>query len=126
MSREKVELIPDRRTYADHDVAEIFVQSPFAPAEGVMTIRRSGLLRTERFTMNENSHTLRIPIAEAMTPNVQVQVDLVGAAARVDDQGNALANLPKRPAFASGEIKLDIPPLKRRLSVTATPRRFRA
>ncbi len=47
-----------------------------------MTIRRSGLLRTERFTMNESTYTLRIPIAEAMTPNVYVQVDLVGAAAR--------------------------------------------
>ncbi len=40
----------------------------------------------------------------------------------VDDEGNALGSLPKRPAFASGEIKLDIPPVKRRLSVAATPR----
>ena len=51
-----------------------------------------------------------------------VQVDLVGAAVRVDDEGNTLASLPKRPAFASGEIKLDIPPTTRRLSVKATPR----
>jgi len=122
VSEEKVELIPDRRTYAGDDVAEILVQSPFAPAEGVLTIRRSGLLRTERFTMNGNSHILRVPIAEAMTPNVQVQVDLVGASARVDDQGDAVTDLAKRPAFASGEIKLDIPPVKRRLAVTATPR----
>ncbi|HWN08876.1 MAG TPA: DUF6049 family protein [Pyrinomonadaceae bacterium] len=122
VAEENVELIPDRRTYADNDVAEILVQSPFAPAEGVMTIRRSGLLRSERFTMSESSHTLRIPIAEAMTPNVHVQVDLVGAAGRVDEQGDELANLPKRPAFASGEIKLEIPPVKRRLAVTATPR----
>ena len=72
--------------------------------------------------MNESTHTLRIPIAEAMTPNVHVQVDLVGAAVRTDDEGNALEKLPKRPAFASGEIKLEIPPVKRRLSVKATPR----
>ncbi len=57
-----------------------------------------------------------------MTPNVHVQVDLVGAAVRVDDEGNTLASLPKRPAFASGEIKLDIPPAMRRLNVNATPR----
>lgn len=122
VAQEKVELIPDRRTYADSDVAEILVQAPFAPAEGVVTIRRSGLLSTERFMMNESSYTLRVPIAEAMTPNVVVQVDLVGSAARVDDDGNDLANLPKRPAFASGEIKLEIPAVRRRLSVTATPR----
>jgi uncharacterized protein YfaS (alpha-2-macroglobulin family) len=122
VTQEKVELIPDRRNYADGDVAEILVQSPFVPAEGVMTVRRSGLLRTERFTMNESSYTLRVPIAEAMTPNVVVQVDLVGAGARVDDKGTILLDLPDRPAFASGEINLDIPPVTRRLSVTATPR----
>lgn len=122
VTQEKVELIPDRRNYADGDVAEILVQSPFVPAEGVMTVRRSGLLRTERFTMNESSYTLRIPIVEAMTPNLVVQVDLVGAGVRVDDHGAALPDLPKRPAFASGEIKLDVPPVTRRLSVTAVPR----
>ncbi len=110
VAQEEVQLIPDRKNYAGGEVAEILVQSPFAPAEGVVTIRRSGLLRTERFTMNGSSHTLRLPLVEAMTPNVYVQVDLVGAAARVDEQGNSLPNLPKRPAFASGAIKLDIPP----------------
>ncbi|HVQ36142.1 MAG TPA: Ig-like domain-containing protein, partial [Pyrinomonadaceae bacterium] len=122
VEQEKVELIPDRRNYAGNSVAEILVQSPFAPAEGVLTIRRSGVLRTERFTMPENSYTLRIPIEEAMMPNVFVQVDLVGSAVRVDDAGNALTALPKRPAFASGEIKLDIETSARRLSVTAKPR----
>lgn len=122
VEQEQVQLIPDRRDYAGGEVAEILVQSPFAGAEGLVTIRRSGILRTERFTMNESSYTLRVPLTEAMTPNVIVQVDLVGAAPRVDDEGNALPKLPKRPAFATGEIKLEIPPTSRRLSVTATPR----
>ncbi|MBV9928539.1 MAG: hypothetical protein JOZ96_26220 [Acidobacteria bacterium] len=122
VEQEEVELIPDRRNYKGGDVAEILVQSPFAPAEGVLTLRRSGLLRTERFQMRENSYTLRVPVDEAMTPNVHVQVDLVGAAARVDDEGKERANLPKRPAYASGEINLEVPPDARRLSVKATPR----
>ena len=122
VSQEKVELIPDRRTYAGGEVAEILVQSPFTPAEGVLTLRRSGLLRTERFTMNEGSYTLRVPIEEAMTPNVHVQVDLVGASTRVNDEGKARADLPKRTAYALGELNLQIPPVTRRLSVTATPR----
>jgi uncharacterized protein YfaS (alpha-2-macroglobulin family) len=122
VTQEKLELIPDRRNYAANEVAEILVQSPFAPAEGVMTIRRSGVLRTERFTMNESSYTLRVSIAEAMTPNIEVQVDLVGAAVRTDDEGKPLSSLPPRPAYASGEIKLEIPPAARRLTVTATPR----
>ncbi|HJR08167.1 MAG TPA: alpha-2-macroglobulin family protein [Pyrinomonadaceae bacterium] len=122
VAQERVELIPDRKSYAGGETAEILVQSPFAPAEGVLTLRRSGLLRTERFTMNESSHTLRIPLEEAMTPNINVQVDLVGAATRVDDAGVEMANVPKRPAYATGEINLDIPPASRRLNVKATPR----
>ncbi|HZG51750.1 MAG TPA: MG2 domain-containing protein, partial [Pyrinomonadaceae bacterium] len=122
VAQERVELIPDRKSYAGGETAEILVQSPFSPAEGVLTLRRSGLLRTERFTMNESSHTLRIPLEDAMTPNVNVQVDLVGAATRVDDAGVELANVPKRPAYATGEINLDIPPASRRLNVKATPR----
>jgi uncharacterized protein YfaS (alpha-2-macroglobulin family) len=108
--------------YAGGDVAEILVQSPFAPAEGVLTLRRSGLLKTERFTMRDNSYTPRVLIEEAMTPNVHLQVDLVGAETRVDDAGNLQTSLPKRPAFASGEINLEIPPVKRRLNVAAAPR----
>jgi uncharacterized protein YfaS (alpha-2-macroglobulin family) len=122
VSQEKVELIPDRRTYQGGDVAEVLVQSPFAPAEGVVTLRRSGILSAERFTMEGGSHTLRVPIDEAMTPNVHVQVDLVGAAARVDEAGRERTDLPKRPAYASGEIKLDVPPAERRLNIRATPR----
>jgi uncharacterized protein YfaS (alpha-2-macroglobulin family) len=122
VAQEKVELIPDRKEYEAGQSAEILVQAPFFPAEGVVTLRRSGLVSTERFTMASASHTLKIPIKDEFTPNIHVQIDLVGAAARTDDAGNAKANLPKRPAFASGELNLTIPPLKRKLTVTATPR----
>jgi alpha-2-macroglobulin len=122
LTREKLELIPDRKEYKAGDTAEILIQAPFAPAEGVMTLRRSGLLSRERFTINSNSHTLRIPIKDEYAPNVHVQVDLVGATWRADEEGNQQRQLPKRPAFASGELKISIPPLRRKLAVTATPR----
>ncbi|MET0650425.1 MAG: DUF6049 family protein [Pyrinomonadaceae bacterium] len=122
VSQERVELIPDRKEYRPGDVAEILVQSPFTPAEGILTLRRSGLVRTERFSMDGPSHTLRVPVEEGFTPNVHVQVDLVGAAARADDKGEPDEKLPKRPAFASGTLNLSVPPLARKLLVTATPR----
>ena len=122
VEQEKAELIPDRKEYRAGDTAEILVQSPFVPAEGVLTLRRSGLVRTERFRMNEPSYTLKIPIEEAFTPNVYAQVDLVGAAARTNDKGETDEKLPKRPAFATGALNLSVPPLARRLQVTATPR----
>ncbi|MBV8858151.1 MAG: hypothetical protein JOZ02_14565 [Acidobacteria bacterium] len=122
VSQEKVELVPDRKEYHAGDTAEILVQAPFTPAEGIMTLRRSGLVRTERFRMDGPSHTLRIPVEEGFTPNVYVQVDLVGAAPRAGANGEADEKLPKRPAFASGSISLSVPPLARKLLVTAEPR----
>jgi uncharacterized protein YfaS (alpha-2-macroglobulin family) len=150
VEEEKVELIPERKEYKAGDTAQILVQAPFYPAEAVMTLRRSGIVKTERFGFDSPTYTLRIPIEEAWTPNVHVQVDLVGAEERAAASdyantgsagaspasaasqrtiragalyaGGAPALPAKRPAYASGEINLSIPPLSRRLNVTATPR----
>lgn len=120
--QQAVELIPSAREFAAGDTAEILVRAPFAPAEGVVTISRSGVLSHERFHMDGATHTLRVPIVEAHVPNVYVRVDLVGAAPRTDDAGKLQEKLPARPAFAAGELNLPVPPGKRTLQVTAQPR----
>jgi alpha-2-macroglobulin len=160
VEEEKVVLIPDRKEYKAGDTAEFLVQAPFYPAEAVMTLRRSGIVKTERFRIDGPTYTLRIPIEEAWTPNVHLQVDLVGAEDRDMESAAAgsadilsagvgsasaqmktkvdrsessvrasaltadrMSALPaKRPAFASGEINLSIPPLSRKLNITAAPR----
>ena len=55
-------------------------------------------------------------------PNLYVQVDLTGAAARMDDVGNVQAKLPKRPAFATGQLGLPVPPRARTLALTVKPK----
>ncbi|HEY0385212.1 MAG TPA: alpha-2-macroglobulin family protein, partial [Pyrinomonadaceae bacterium] len=122
VEQETVNMIPDRKDYRAGDVAEILVQAPFYPAEGVVTLRRSGLVKTERFHMDGPSTTLKVPLVESYTPNLIVQVDLNGAQARTNDEGKPNENLPKRPAFASGQLNLSIPPVSRKLQVTAIPR----
>ncbi len=119
---ETVTLIPDRESYQPGDVAEILVQSPFSPAEGLLTVSRSGLLYTERFRIEVDTITLQVPIEETQIPNLHVQVDLVGAAPRTDDQGEPVAGVPPRPAYASGQLNLSVPPLQRTLSLAVTPR----
>ena len=102
-SRRASTLVPDRKEYRAGDVARLLVVSPFAPAEGVLTLRRSGLVREERFTITSGSHTLEIPIEEAFTPNVHVQVDLVGQAPR-DDASRAVRSRHARPSPAGRSI----------------------
>jgi alpha-2-macroglobulin len=121
VEREKVRLIAGQKKYQPGQTAEILVQAPFYPAEGLMTVRRSGIALVKRFSMTSSTTTLQVPITESHYPSLSVRVDLVGAAARLDASGEPVKNLPKRPAYASGDISLPVPPLKRSLKVVVTP-----
>ena len=122
VEQEEVTLIPDKKEYQPGDTAEILVQAPFYPAEGLVTLRRSGIVRSERFSLEGPTYTLKVPIEEQFIPNVHVQVDLVGAAARMNDAGEPLPDAPKRPAYATGELNLKVPPLARTLALEVSPR----
>ena len=151
VEQEEAQIIPDKKDYTPGDVAELLVISPFAGAEGVLTLRRDGIVKTKRFSMNETSTILRIPLEEKYLPNIYAQVDLVGAAERSADGSSAssaearekpspssriiegealqrrrsaaLADEPSalRPAFASGEINLSISTDSRKLTVSVEP-----
>ncbi len=64
-------MIPRRYWYSRHLV----------PAEGLLTVSRSGILYTERFRIEYGSITLDIPIKEEYLPNLNIQVDLDGKCA---------------------------------------------
>jgi uncharacterized protein YfaS (alpha-2-macroglobulin family) len=121
VEQEQVTLIPDKETYQPGDMAKILIQSPFSPAEGMLTVSRSGILYTTRFQIEDGSTTINIPIEEEHIPNLIIQVDLVGSALRTSDNGETLDGVPPRPAFASGQLNLKIPPLQRTLSLKVTP-----
>ena len=109
VEQETVTLIPDKESDQPGDTARVLVQAPFSPAEGLLTVSRSGILYTERFEMGEDSITLEVPISEEHLPNLVLQVDLVGSAPRLDDQGEVVAEIPPRPAFASGQLQSEHP-----------------
>jgi uncharacterized protein YfaS (alpha-2-macroglobulin family) len=121
VEKETVEMIPDKKEYAPGDTAEILVNAPFFPAEGILTLRRNGIIKTERFSMNEASTVLKIPVEERFLPNVHAQVDLFGASKRIVFDNEIDAKLPKRPAYAGGELNLDVSTASRKLNVTAEP-----
>ena len=118
LQEEEVTIVPDRREYRGGDVARLLVVAPFAPAEALLTLRRSGLVREQRFRIDEASREIEVPIEEGFTPNVHVSVALVGAAPRAAARDGA----PGRPAFASGSVDLPVPPRERTLAVDAKPR----
>ncbi|HRQ37675.1 MAG TPA: alpha-2-macroglobulin family protein [Chloroflexota bacterium] len=121
VEHETATLIPDRQEYQPGDVAEILVQSPFSPAEGLLILSHGGILSAEPFQLTEGTATLQIPITEEHIPNIGVQVELVGSAPRTDDQGNVLPGVPPRPAYASGSLNLSVPAYSRELTLNVVP-----
>ena len=121
VEQEEVTLIPDKETYQPGETAKILVQSPFSPAEGMLTLDRSGIVSVTRFEIEDGTTTLSIPIEEKYIPNLNIQVDLVGSAPRTDDEGNVLDDVPPRPAFARAQLNLSIPPLERTLKLDVAP-----
>lgn len=121
VEQEQAQIIPSKKDYAPGDVAELLVIAPFTPAEGVLTLRRDGIVKTERFTMKDSSITLKISLEEKYLPNITAQVDLVGSESRTNDKGEIDTKLAPRPAFASGNINLPISTASRKLTVVADP-----
>jgi uncharacterized protein YfaS (alpha-2-macroglobulin family) len=121
VEQEEVQIIPSKKDFAPGEVAELLIISPFTPAEGVLSLRRDGIVKTERFSMKDSSVTLKIPLDEKYLPNITAQIDLVGAASRTNDKGEVDPKLAKRPAYASGSINLSISTEARKLTVSAEP-----
>ncbi|MDD9972066.1 MAG: Ig-like domain-containing protein [Myxococcales bacterium] len=121
LQKETVRLIPERESYQPGETARVLVQAPFYPAQGLLLVERSGIVDRRRFAIKEASHSLEIPVKASHMPGFQVQVELVGQAARKDDSGQVNEGLPKRAAYASGTLSLDVPPLSRTLSVEVFP-----
>ena len=122
LERGKVEVIPSKSSYAPGETAELLVVAPFAPAEGLLTIRRQGVVFTSRFSLTSTTQPVSVKIDPAWLPNATAHVALVGAVPRENARGVADPSLPKRPAFAEGTAALKIPPRERTLAVTAHAR----
>lgn len=123
LTMDQVTLIPDKEEYAVGDTAEILVEAPFLPASGNVIVARNGFAYSFPVELREDAEStiLNVPIEEEYIPGVSIQVDLVGSAPRLDADGNEIADLPERPAYAQGTLSLNIPPVTRTLTLDVQP-----
>ncbi|MFO0749825.1 MAG: Ig-like domain-containing protein [Myxococcota bacterium] len=121
LKQEDVQIIPSKQKYEPGETAELMLQAPFFPASGVYSIRRGNMVENMPVNFDGPSQTIKIKIEEWMIPGVTVVVTLAGSAVRPNDDGTPNENLPRRPAFASGSLSLDVPATLRRLTVEAVP-----
>ncbi|AWV89353.1 Ig-like domain-containing alpha-2-macroglobulin family protein [Bradymonas sediminis] len=125
MEKGEVQLIPEKESYEAGERAKLMVIAPFPGAEGLLTVRQNGVVSKERFRIKKQSHQIEVAISEADYPNVHVQVDLVGKEARTTQSGEARPDAPAKPAYASGQLTLKVPPKNRTLDVAIAPEKAR-
>ncbi|HEU4560653.1 MAG TPA: carboxypeptidase regulatory-like domain-containing protein, partial [Longimicrobium sp.] len=111
-----VELIPDRKTYAVGDTARILVRTGFMPSVGLLTTRANGIVGVREVRLQGSTTTLSVPITEADIPNINVQLDLVGASEGRRGEG------ARGVLYATANTNLSVPPVARALSVKPLPR----
>lgn len=120
---DRVEVIPNKKEYKGGETAELLVVAPFAPAEGVLTVRRDGIVHFQRVHLTKKTETLSVKLDPKWIPNLHVGLDLVGTRVREGESGEPDASLPRRPAAASGSAELSVPPKDRSLEIKVAPER---
>ncbi len=111
---------PDKQEYEAGERAQIVVTSPFAPASGLLTLRRAGIVHSETFEMIGRAHTVVLELDEAWMPGGELRVDLLSADAR--GSGPAPDHPLSQDALtASASASLAISRASRRLALTIVP-----
>lgn len=113
--RERIDVVADQKRYGVGDIARLVVQTPFASAQGLLTVEAGGVLTQKRFEISKDTPALEVPITEAMVPNAFVSVVLLRG--RVHDEKDAAGYETGAPAFRLGYAKLEVDPASQRLSV---------
>ncbi|HET7220155.1 MAG TPA: MG2 domain-containing protein [Vicinamibacterales bacterium] len=133
----RIELVPEKRTYKPGDTARIMIQSPWEQATALVTTEREGIRSHRQFALTSTQQSIEIPIADEDIPNVFVSVLLVkgrsqpAAAAKTADDPKAVRtgydaaapdvlsdpSDPGKPSFRLGYVELKVEDASKRLKV---------
>jgi uncharacterized protein YfaS (alpha-2-macroglobulin family) len=99
----RIELVPERRTYKPGDAARIMIQSPWEQATALVTTEREGVRSHRQFALTSTQQSITIPVTEDDIPNVFVSVLLVkGRSQNEVKAAEATATKPYEYGYESG------------------------
>jgi alpha-2-macroglobulin len=131
----RIELVPERRTYKPGDTARIMIQSPWEQATALVTTEREGVRSHRQFALTSTQQSISIPVTEEDIPNVFVSVLLVKGRSQAEAKtaeptatrqyesyggGPNVAEDPSdpgKPAFRLGYVELTVEDASKRLTV---------
>jgi uncharacterized protein YfaS (alpha-2-macroglobulin family) len=133
----RIELVPERRTYKPGDTARIMIQSPWEQATALVTTEREGIRSHRQFPLTSTQESISIPVSEEDIPNVFVSVLLIKGRSQMSADATPSAAVPTatrpsyqrgpnvvedpsdpgKPAFRLGYVELKIEDASKRLTV---------
>jgi uncharacterized protein YfaS (alpha-2-macroglobulin family) len=116
----RIDLVPERRTWKPGETARIMIQSPWENATALLTTEREGIRSHRQFTLTSTQQSVTVPITEADIPNLFVSVLLVKGRTKVAGsatEAEADSADPGKPSFRLGYIELQVEDATKRLTV---------
>jgi hypothetical protein len=126
----RIELVPERKTYKPGENARIMIQSPWERATALVTTEREGVRSHRQFTLTSTQQSITVPVTEADIPNVFVSVLLIKGRTEVTAKSDDVATAesgpaigaadpsdPGKPSFRLGYVELQVEDATKRLTV---------
>ena len=126
----RIDLVPERKTYKPGDTARIMIQSPWEQATALVTTEREGIRSHRQFALTSTQQSITVPVEDGDIPNMFVSVLLVKGRTNAPPAGTAPAeggpsasdsgdsSDPGKPSFRLGYVELNVEDSSKRLSVT--------
>lgn len=109
----RVDIIADKERYSVGDTATLLIASPFTNVEAWFTLERETVMESRRIRLTEGATTIKVPITEALAPNVYASILMVrgrsSAPGPLDDPG--------RPTMRVGYKELRVVPAVKQMAV---------
>ncbi len=117
---EELTVVPNGQVFSPGETAEVLVQAPFASAEGLLIISRGAISSTRPIEFDSSGTAIvSIPISADDVPQLGLYFEATGSTPRSDGSG------ADRPAYASGQLTLEVSTDQSSLTVQARPRQER-
>jgi uncharacterized protein YfaS (alpha-2-macroglobulin family) len=116
----RIDLVPEKKTYRPGDTARIMVKSPWEHATALLTTEREGVRTWKTFALTSTQTTVTVPITEKDIPNLYVSVLLLKGRTKegVEDESD-----PGKPAFRLGYAAINVEDATKRLKVAVKANR---
>ena len=123
----RIELVPERKTYKPGETARIMIQSPWEQATALVTTEREGIRSHRQFALTSTQQSISVPIEDADIPNMFVSVLLVKGRTNAPPSSEAATGGPSspendtsdpgKPSFRLGYVELKVEDASKRLTV---------